>query len=332
MTAYHHIIIQAICALDSQMVVKLLDDDALHFGATKDIFVPYFKCFFDWLSTTINSSAIEAQAVLCHGCEEVNHDGVVIFYTSDGYFAFDIQPTSEGKFSLNQCNSYECPITIDENIGAKAFMIPYDLLANFKPDTLYLQLLSEKENMLSDIDNGNIVFWFMEDVETFLKKNTWAITKLENNGFNTLAFDTFKSFLDSLKNLNSGLRFEDYYRHANLAYNLVNQCDDWDIYEWYHKQKGHSGTWLYPSLFDLTNIHFGYFTFSDYYPNLRFSVYGHQEFLKFINNVEEAYIKTEKIRSDYTLEDIEIEWAYEDLINSINPEDDLNMFTNFDDL
>jgi len=47
-------------------------------------------------------------------------------------------------------------------------------------------------------------------------------------------------------------------------------------------------------------------------PNLRFAVYGHSEFLKFLQNKDFVYDVTEEISKDTLLEDIEDEWFWEE--------------------
>lgn len=57
----------------------------------------------------------------------------------------------------------------------------------------------------------------------------------------------------------------------------------------------------------------GYFTCSAFYPNLRFSVSGHEAYLQFITNFEDAYQITETIRKDRFLDDLEFEWSMGDV-------------------
>ena len=304
-----HDIIQTICDLDYKAVVDLLDDDALHFETTKDRFLPFLKDFFEWVPTMIDCSKIEAQAINCCRCEKVDHNNIVLFSAIGGYFIFDIQHTIEGKFSLDFCDSCEPNAYKGQDIGPYTILIPYDLLVDFVPDTIYLKLLSEKEKMLEEIDNDSVIFWFKDDVEAFLKKYAWAKENMRDKGSGMFAFDNFISFLKILVNLNKGMQSENICQMANRSYSLVNQYDAWEIYEWYYCQERRGCPQITASSLNLNNIEKGYFSINNHYPNLRFSVFGHQEFLKFTQNWEEALEKTEDLRADCFVDQFQEGWS-----------------------
>jgi hypothetical protein len=321
-------LIQAIASFDIDAVEKFMDKDTLHFQGEKNVALTYLKDFFVWMANEKGETPIEVLDSSCDTCydeddKEVIHDHVLLFRLANGAFAFDLEPTKNGLYKLDYCESYDNGETKNELLYSHFMIkIPYDLLPNFKPDALYLRLLTEKEKMLAEIDNGHVVFWFIEDLAKWLKRHAWPIRKFDNFGYGSFAFTTLIGIVRRLGYLHDSLIAENECMKANDEYDKLNHDDIWEVYEWYKKYKNQEFASTYPDLLNLDHLNEGYFTFKEFLPNLRFSVYGHTELLKFIQNLDKAYYKTEAIQKDTVLEDIEDEWFLDEFWNNDLEEDD----------
>ena len=312
-------IIQAICNLDYQAVVEFLDDDALHYGATKELFVPYLKQYFKLMPIYMDCSHFEAEVMICGGCKivrdynelwdpDINYPTiacghVILFRSPDGHFTFDIKPTHNGKFCLNSCTF---------NNGYCDIYIPEDLLDGREPGEVYNRLLAEKPKILAEIDNGEIVFWFFEDIDAFKKKYDWFFNHINEYTNNYFQFFEFEGFAYYLNSLHTFLPSQRIYQAANEAYSELNKSDIWAIYEWYYTHQDKKYEYYGPNIFDLSHIDQGYFTIKDFFPNLRFSYSGQQDFFTFITNMDEAYLIAEEIICEELFSEIEIEWRCEE--------------------
>lgn len=312
-------LIQAISNLDIDTVVKFMDDEAFHFQAKKDIAVKYLKEYFEWVATEKGDHQFKIRNASCTECcyedgHKIEHKNVFNFIVPKGYMSLDLKPTPGGKFQLDYCQSSEIISSEPEQRPSRfGFWIPFDLLENFKPDALYLKLVHEKEKILAEIDNGEIVFWFLEDFKAWMKKYHWAITEFGN----TLSMDydalcQLKHILFRMGFLYHGLISEQKFLQANQEFDQCNMDDVWEVYEWMENYRPQDFTCTSSCELNLDHVHKGYFTFKDYLPNLRFAVYGHSAFLKFLQNKDFAYDFTEEIRKDHLLEDIEDEWHFEE--------------------
>lgn len=311
-------IIQAICALDIDAIEKWMDDDVLHFEAKKNVALKYLKEFLEWISKEKGESVIKIKKIKCNTCYhdgdiEVIHEHAILFELPAGRFAFDIKPTVNGLYSLDQCSPSQ-----DENIHDQsllmiyAFLIPYDLLHAFKPDNKYLDLLTEKEILLSEIDNGKVIYWFIEDFSAWIDKHDGAIKALNELRPHSFVLGPLQEILAKMNYLYDGLKAEKICQAANEEYDKLNHADIWEEYEWMHRYQRRQYSYIDPSELNLTHVEDGYFTFKDFLPNLRFSIYGHQAFLKFIHNLSMVYNRTEEIRNERLLNDIEDEWFWEE--------------------
>jgi hypothetical protein len=318
MTNLRQSLIKAISDLDLCAVEKFMDDNVPHFQAEKHIAVKYLKEYFEWVAIEKGIMSFKIIDSVCTKCyydddNEILHQNVVIWQLPAGYMSIDLKPTQNGKFQMDYCQSCEVvEKETDESTIRFAIDIPFDLLDNFKPDELYLRLLTEKENMLAEIDNGNYVFWFVEDLKTWLKKHAWAIRKFDNFGYGSFAFRTLIVIVQRLGFLHDSLIAEKECMKANDEYDKLNDNDIWELYEWYEKYRIQKYASTYLDVLNLDHLDEGYFRFKEFLPNLRFAVYGHSEFLKFLQNMELAYEATEEIRKDTLLEDIEDEWHWEE--------------------
>ena len=322
-------LIQAIATLDIDAVEKFMDGDVAHFQGEKSIVVKYLDDFFKWMSDEKGDSTIEVKEIKCNSCihedgTKVTHKHVVSFCFSNGGFAFDIEPTKNGLFKLDSCSLFD----LTEYQSNKAFndylmRISFDQMISFKPDSIYLRLLEEKENMLMEIDNGQIVFWFLDDFCAWLEKYNWARTSMNENGTGILsAFNTLWHILCLMDCLYIALNNEDKLKLANEKFDKLNHSDVWEIYEWIENYRMEDYAFSNSSALNFEPLKEGYFTLKDFLPNLRFSVYGHSEFIKFLKNSEFAYDVTEEIRKDTLLEDIEDEWHWEEWEKGIHLEFD----------
>lgn len=321
-------LIHAISNLNIETVEKFMDKKALHFQSKKNVAVTYLKEFFVWMAKEKGETTIEVVNTKCDTCydeddNEVIHDHVVLFQLANGAFAFDIEPTKNGLYKLDYCGSYDKGEKQNEMMYSHFMIrIPYDLLPNFKPDPLYIRLQTEKEKMLSEIDNGHVVFWFVEDLTIWLKKHAWSISKFDNYGYGSFAFTTLINIVRRLGFLRDSLIADKECIKANEEYDQLNHDDIWEVYEWHKKYKNQEFASTYPDLLNLDRLNEGYFTFKEFLPNLRFSVYGHTELLKYIQNLDKAYYKTEAIQKDTVLEDIEDEWFLDEFWNNDLKDDD----------
>jgi len=324
----HQSLIQAICNRDIATIEKFMDNEALHFQTEKDVAVKYLGEFFEMIASFYGEQSITSSKTSCTTCTDfygniiAHHDHVVKFRISNSVFALDITPTCEDQFKLDYCEYfYESDEEKDLNLGRVGIHIPYDLMNGFKPDSIYLKLKAEKEKMLAEIDNGSIVFWFVEDLTAWLIKNEWAKIGMFNQGPVMHAFSKMIDILYMMEYLNDGLIAENECKIANGLFDKLNHGDLWEIYEWLEKHRRLDYVSISPSELNLEYVHEGYLTFKDFLPNLRFSVYGHTEFLKCIHNMDLAYKVTEEIRRDRLLEDIEDEWYWEDDEEGPEPSD-----------
>jgi len=312
-------LIQAIAALDIDAVEKFMDDEALHFQAKKDIAVKYLKEYFEWVATEKEDNQFKIRNASCTECcledgHKIEHKNVVIYMLPNGYMPIDLKPTQSGKFQMDYCHSSEIKSSEPEECKSRfVFWIPLDLLENFKPDEMYLKLVNEKENILAEIDNGEIVFWFLEDIKAWTKKNHWAITEFDKIlSMDYDALSQLKHILFRMGFLYNGLISEQKFLNANQEFDQCNIDDVWEVNEWIENYRFQDFTCTSSFELNLDHVNEGYFTFKDFLPNLRFAVYGHSEFLKFLQNKDFAYEVTEEIRKDTLLEDIEDEWFWEE--------------------
>lgn len=329
MTNPHQALIQAISNLDIDAVEKYMDDDVTHFQAKKDISVKYLKEYFEWVATEKEDNQFMIRNASCTECchedgHKIEHKNVVHYMLPTGYMPIDLKPTQSGKFQIDYCYSSE--IKSIEPVEGKSrfgFWIPLDLLENFKPDELYLKLVNEKENILSEIDNGEIVFWFLEDIKAWTKKNQWAINEFDKIlSMEYDALSQLKHILFRMGFLYNGLISEQKFLIANQEFDQCNIDDEWEIYEWVENYRLQDFTCTSSCELNLDHVNEGYFTFKDFLPNLRFAVYGHTEFLKYLQNKDFAFDVTEEIRKDTLLEDIEDEWFFENWGKGIHLEFD----------
>jgi len=328
MTNPRQSLIQAIASLDINAVEKYMDDDVAHFQGEKRIAIGHLADFFKWFLEENESSIIQVKEIKCNSCihedgTEVFHMNVVSFCSYSGGFAFDIEPTKNGLFKLDYCCFFD--LTEDQsNRGFSRFSmsIPYDQMISFKPDSIYLRLLEEKENMLMEIDNGQIVFWFLDDFCAWLEKYNWAKANMNENGIGMSAFDKLRHILFRMDFLYEALKNEDQLKLANEEFDKLNHSDVWEIYEWEENYRLQDYACTSSCELNLDHVNEGYFTFKDFLPNLRFAVYGHTEFLKYLKNKDFAYDVTEEIRKDTLLEDIEDEWFWEEWGKGIHLEFD----------
>ena len=142
------------------------------------------------------------------------------------------------------------------------------------------------------------------------------------------ALSQLKHILFRMGFLYNGLISEQKFLIANQEFDQCNIDDEWEIYEWVENYRLQDYTGTSSCELNLDHVNEGYFTFKDFLPNLRFAVYGHSEFLKFLQNKDFAYDVTEEIRNDTLLEDIEDEcffenWGKEAFDKSNSTEDDL---------
>jgi hypothetical protein len=311
-------LIKAISDLDIDAVEKFMDDEVAHFQGEKSVVIKHLGDFFKWVSESIDHDILGVKEIICESClhedgTEVFHKHVVSFCSSSGGFAFDIEPTKNGLFKLDYCNFFD--LTEDQtNSDFRRFSmrIPYDQLISFKPDSIYLRLLEEKENMLMEVDNGQIVFWFLDDFSGWFEKYKWAKTTMNENGHGMFAFDNLIHILFRMDFLYEALKNEDQLKLASEKFDKLNHSDVWEIYEWIENYRMEDYTCTSSCELNLDYVNEGYFTFRDFLPNLRFAVFGHSEFLKFLQNKDFAYGVTEEIRKDTLLEDIEDEWHWEE--------------------
>lgn len=173
-----------------------------------------------------------------------------------------------------------------------------------------------------EIDNGQIVFWFFDDFCAWLEKYNWAKTTMNENGLGMFAFDKLIHILFRMDFLYEALKNEDQLKLANEKFDKLNHSDVWEIYDWIENYRMQDYTFTSSCELNLDTVNEGYFTFKDFLPNLRFAVYGHSAFLKFLQNNDFAYDVTEEIRKDTLLEDIEDEWFFEEWGKGIHLEFD----------
>ncbi len=328
MTNPRQTLIQAIASFDIDAVEKFMDDEVAHFQGEKSVVIRHLGDFFKWVSKENRVNNIQARETKCKFClredgTEVFHKHVVLFYSSTLGFAFDIEPTKDGLFKLDYC----MPSDLTEEQRSSDFdlcemRIPYDQMISFKPDSIYLKLLEEKEKMLMEIDNGQIVFWFFDDFCAWLEKYNWAKTTMNENGLGMFAFDKLIHILFRMDFLYEALKNEDQLKLANEKFDKLNHSDVWEIYDWIENYRMQDYTFTSSCELNLDTVNEGYFTFKDFLPNLRFAVYGHSAFLKFLQNNDFAYDVTEEIRKDTLLEDIEDEWFFEEWGKGIHLEFD----------
>ncbi len=112
--------------------------------------------------------------------------------------------------------------------------------------------------------------------------------------------------------LYKALKNEDQLKLANEKFDKLNHSDVWEIYEWEENYRLQDYSRTSSCKLNLDPVNEGYFTFKDFLPNLRFAVYVHTEFLKYVKNKDFAFDVTEEIRKDTLLEDIEDEWYWEE--------------------
>ena len=314
-TNHRQSLIQAIADLDIEAVEKFMDDDVAHFQGEKSIVIGHLADFFNWMSDEKGESTIEDREIKCSLCyhddgTKVTHKHVVSFCFSNGGFAFDIEPTKNGLFKLDICEIPE--YQSNKDFSNFTMRIYSDQVISFKPDSRYFRLLEEKEKMLADIDNEQIVFWFLDDFCAWLKKYNWPRTNIKENGFGMFAFNKLFQILSIMDSLYPALNNEDKLKLANEKLDKLNHSDVWKIYEWIEKYRFEEYSFSSSCDLNLNHVNEGYFTLKDFLPNLRFSVNGHSEFFKFIKNCEFAYGVTEEIRKDTLLEEIEYEWHWEE--------------------
>jgi len=120
------------------------------------------------------------------------------------------------------------------------------------------------------------------------------------------------NLLEKILYLQDSLLSEEECSLANEAYEKINHNDIWEVYAWYDKYFFKDYARLDVNLLNLDFLSDGYFTFKDFLPKLRFSGYGHTEFLTFGSRLELAFQKTEEIRKETLFDDIELEWYWED--------------------
>jgi hypothetical protein len=318
MTNPRQALIQAIASFDIDTAEKFMDDEVAHFQGEKSVVIIHLGDFFKWVSKENGVNNIQVRESKCKSCfhedgAEVFPKHVVLFYSSTLGFAFDIEPTKDGFFKLDYC----MPSDLTEEQKSSDFhiyemRIPLDEMISFKPDSIYLRLLDEKENMLLEIDNGQIVFWFLDDFCAWVEKYNWARANMSENGHGMSAFDKLIDTLFKMDYLYKGLINEDLIRLANEQFDALNHEKVLDIYEWLETYRFQDFSYIYVSDLNLDYVNAGYFTFKDFLPSLRFSVYGHAEFLKYLKNKDFAFDFTEEIRKDTLLEDIEDEWFFEE--------------------
>jgi len=281
--------INAICNIDFSKIRIFLDDDVLHFETTKDIFMDELIAMLLGLSEMHDGEMFYQNQWECkYGIDpdckcDKKHDYPVRFQIGSGCFIWNLKKTNSGKFTIETCNS----ISKDEYLIPFGISIPHDLLVNYEPDKTYLLYKKEVKRTLAPFEKGDILLWTLDDLESWLINNNQVIKSSNEYKSYSFFWSAWEFFEDCLS-LSLCMNNEDLCREANNEFIKLDKNDAFANWIFVREYIRYDITKLSISKLALKNLHEGYFTFSHFYKNLRFSSQGQEQFFTFLKNFDTA--------------------------------------------
>jgi hypothetical protein len=281
--------INAICNIDFSKIRNFLDDDVLHCGATKDMFMDELIVMLAGLCEMHDGEMFyhnkwECKYGIDSNCKcDKKHDDPVRFQIGSGCFIWNLKETTNGKFTIERCDS----VSEDEFLVPFGISIPEDLLANFEPDDDYLLYEQEVKRTLFPLEKGDILFWTLDDLEAWLINNQQVI-KLSNEYKSYSVFWNAWEFFENCLSLSLGMNNEDLFRKANNEFSKLNKNNAFANWLFVREYIRYDITKLSLTTLALNNLNEGYFTFSYFHKNLRFSCQGQEQFFTFLKNFDLA--------------------------------------------
>ncbi|MBK8516546.1 MAG: hypothetical protein IPL55_09780 [Saprospiraceae bacterium] len=145
---------------------------------------------------------------------------------------------------------------------------------------------SELQNILKSFNQGEIIFWFPEDLAAWVDNHQNFLDSIQDYSKFDL-FGEFAFYFDQLEELNFAMHKIDDLIQANAEFESIKPDDKCGINRFLSKWCWFTNYITHQS-FNYENIDKGYFTFSDFFPNLRFYVRGQEEYFKFLEYLYHA--------------------------------------------
>lgn len=281
------ILINAICNKEIATITDFLDGDSLHFGCQKSVFLKRLKLYFKYFPGNTEDVPLTAKLILCNFEYQQScimyHQYPVMFQSTYAFFVWDIAPTKAGKFKVDPCNS--CQEGVDRY--KYDLIIPEDLLFSFHPSQAYLSMKEEMEDVLKIFFDKPIIFWFPEDLSDWVDKHQDFLDRIQN--FSHYDYFSEPSFYCAhLEELDQAMHSTSYLKEANAIFTSIKPEDRCGFKRFFSKYLGFTNYIFYTS-FDYTHVDKGYFTFRDFFPNLRFYYKGQEEYFTFLANIKYAF-------------------------------------------
>ncbi|MBP6237620.1 MAG: hypothetical protein KA536_15830 [Saprospiraceae bacterium] len=282
-------LIKAICHREMDVISDFLDEDVLHFGCYKRDIIERIRGFLFNLQENKTNDIMVARVWKCRNvltnealCCTSKHLNPVRFEIGKNFFIWDIKPNKNGLFSMDICKSYN----EKEVFFASEIFIPEDIVAGFQPDENYLQMKSELQKVLKPFNQGEIIFWFPEDLAAWVDNHQDFLDSIQDYS----KFDFFGEFafyFDQLEELDFAMHKIDDLMQANAEFESIKPDDKCGFNRFLSKWCWFTN-YIFLQSFNYENIDKGYFTFRDFFPNLRFYVRGQEEYFKFLEYLNHA--------------------------------------------